>query len=84
MKASFNLFSWLDILRSDDLLPQEKIETLGFIKERLKLLQKNDHAARYSAELLIFPSILHAISPHPYRFIRSAGKVHAHENLFVH
>lgn len=46
MKASFNLlFSLLDILRSDDLLPQEKIETLGFIKERLKLLQKNDHAA---------------------------------------
>lgn len=46
VKASFNLlFSLLDILRSDDLLPQEKIETLGFIKERLKLLQKNDHAA---------------------------------------
>lgn len=76
VKASFNLlFSLLDSLMSDDLLPQEKIETLGFIKEQLELLQKNDHSVRYSAELLIFASILHTISPHAYRFIRSAGKV---------
>ncbi|KAH8010175.1 hypothetical protein HPB51_025610 [Rhipicephalus microplus] len=47
VKATFNLlFSLLDSLSSDDLLPQEKIETLGFIKEQLELLQKNDHSVR--------------------------------------
>ncbi|XP_077492240.1 uncharacterized protein LOC144103382 [Amblyomma americanum] len=76
VKASFSLlFSLLDSLRCDDLLPQEKTEALGFIKEQLDLLHKKDHSARYSAELLIFSSILYTVSPHAYRFIRSAGKL---------
>lgn len=54
---------------------RRNIETLGFIKEQLELLQKNYHSVRYSADLLIFSSILYTISPHAYRFIRSAGKV---------
>ncbi|KAH9367177.1 hypothetical protein HPB48_013825 [Haemaphysalis longicornis] len=65
VKASFNLlFSLLDSLRSDDPFPREKIETFRFITEQLELLQKNDHSVRYSAEILIFSSILHTISPH--------------------
>ncbi|KAH7965347.1 hypothetical protein HPB49_006265 [Dermacentor silvarum] len=60
---------------TDDLLPQEKTEAPDFIEEQLGLLHRNDHSLRYSAELLIFSSILHTISPHAYRFIRCAGKV---------
>ncbi|KAH6941182.1 hypothetical protein HPB50_014601 [Hyalomma asiaticum] len=76
VKATFSLlFSLLDDLKSGDLLPQEKTEALDFIKEQLDLLHRKDHSLRYSAELLIFSSILHTISPHAYRFIRGAGKI---------
>ncbi|KAH8019862.1 hypothetical protein HPB51_022963 [Rhipicephalus microplus] len=76
VKATFSLLlSLLDDLKSGDLLPQEKTEALDFIKEQLDLLHRKDHSLRYSAELLIFSSILHTISPHAYRFIRGSGKI---------
>lgn len=54
-------------------MPQEKTEAVDFIKEQLDLLHRKDHSLRYSAELLIFSSILHTISPQAYRLIR--GKI---------
>ncbi|KAH7948992.1 hypothetical protein HPB49_003981 [Dermacentor silvarum] len=76
VKTTFSLlFSLLDDIKLDDLLPQEKTEALDFIKEHLDLLHRKDHSLRYSAELLIFSSILHTISPQAYRFIRGSGKI---------
>ncbi|XP_077489630.1 uncharacterized protein LOC144100615 [Amblyomma americanum] len=76
LKACFQLlFSLLDDLSSDDLLPVEKMETLRFLKEQLHLLNRERTAFRYSSELVILSSIFFTISPHAYKFVRSSGKL---------
>ncbi|XP_049269282.1 uncharacterized protein LOC125757644 [Rhipicephalus sanguineus] len=76
LKACFHIiFSLLDNLSNGDLLPEEKLEALEFLKEQLRLLLKEQGAVRYSSDLLILASIFHTISPHAYKFVRNTGKL---------
>lgn len=52
-----------------------KQEKLGFLKEQLQLLSVNKQYNRYSPEFSVFCSILYTISPHAYKFLRSAGYI---------
>lgn len=76
VKVSFKMiFSLIEDILNEELIPQEKLEALLFLREQLQLVSKTNSAVRYSAEILIFASILYTISPHAYRFIRSSTKV---------
>ncbi|KAH9376537.1 hypothetical protein HPB48_006622 [Haemaphysalis longicornis] len=69
------LFSLLDDISSEGLLPREKKEALSFMVEQLHLLLKEGGALRYSADLIVFASLFYTISPHAYKFVRSTGKL---------
>ncbi|KAF2903423.1 hypothetical protein ILUMI_02763 [Ignelater luminosus] len=60
--------------RIQELLPDCK-NNVEFIKEQVKLLPVHKSRLRYSWDLMLFCSLLHSISPHAYRFLRSSQKL---------
>lgn len=69
------VLSLLDDICDDELHDDERADALIFLKEQCKLLTKKSNGVRYSAELLVFSSILHTISPHAYKFFRHSNKL---------
>lgn len=62
----------LDIIEDSD-TPKEHSDLLKFLVEQLELLVAKQPV--YSAELLVFASIMHSISPHAYNFTRAASRM---------
>lgn len=76
IKVSFKrTFSLVKDILKEGLIPKEKLEALKFLKEQVQLVFQETSAARYSADILIFASILHIISPHAYRFVQGSAKL---------
>ncbi|XP_075725128.1 uncharacterized protein LOC119179731 [Rhipicephalus microplus] len=69
------VLSLLDDICDDELHDDERADALIFLKEQCKLLTKKSNGVRYSAELLVFSSILHTIPPHAYKFFRHSNKL---------
>ncbi|KAH8037701.1 hypothetical protein HPB51_015746 [Rhipicephalus microplus] len=69
------VLSLLDDICDDELHDDERADALIFLKEQCKLLTKKSNGVRYSAELLVFSSILHTISPHAYKFFRHSNNL---------
>ncbi|KAF2885617.1 hypothetical protein ILUMI_20559 [Ignelater luminosus] len=60
--------------RIQELLPDCK-NNVEFIKEEVKLLPVHKSRLRYSWDLMLFCFLLHSISSHAYRFLRSSQKL---------
>ncbi|XP_077494772.1 uncharacterized protein LOC144105520 [Amblyomma americanum] len=59
-----------------ELADVEQPNAVSFLKEQVSLLLvKHSRSPRYSAELLVFSSILFTVSPHAYRFLHSSGNL---------
>lgn len=67
----------LDILQSIcEGISEDKKQILHFIQEQLSLLLiDNKNLFRYSYELSLFACLLHSISPHAYKYLRSCNKL---------
>lgn len=50
----------------------EKNNTIEFIKEQVNFLSVSKTRVRYSCQTMIFFSLLHSISPHAFRFLKSS------------
>ncbi|KAH8018464.1 hypothetical protein HPB51_007018 [Rhipicephalus microplus] len=61
------IHSLLDKLEAS--IDEGKKETVNFMKEQLLLLSAK--RIQYSAQVMVFACILHTISPHAYKFLRS-------------
>ncbi|KAH9376237.1 hypothetical protein HPB48_014404 [Haemaphysalis longicornis] len=72
------VLSLLDELALQNTDTTEEGALIKFLVERIKLVVGKSR--RYSAELLVFASLLHSISPHAYRFARSkSGLILPHQ-----
>ncbi|KAH7981414.1 hypothetical protein HPB49_023971 [Dermacentor silvarum] len=58
-----------------DTTTEERVCTLQFIREQLKLLPMSKVRRRYSAEFMVFCCLFFTISPHAYKYVRSYGNV---------
>lgn len=66
----------VDILHSLSQKLPEKNHSIKFMQEQIKLLNTSSkNALRYSCETMLFCSLLHAISPHAYKFLRNSNHV---------
>ncbi|XP_077484882.1 uncharacterized protein LOC144094883 [Amblyomma americanum] len=61
-----------DLIEDSD-TTKEQSSLLKFLVEQIELLLAKQHV--YSAELLVFASILNSISPHAYHFTRAASRI---------
>ncbi|XP_042913759.1 uncharacterized protein [Parasteatoda tepidariorum] len=50
-------------------------DVILFIIDQLSYIGDDKHAYRYSAETLIFASLIYTISPNAYRFVRKSGNI---------
>lgn len=64
--------SVITALKSLDYNKNVNIDTLNFLIKQIFLLGCNKFADRYSAETLVFASLLHSIAQQAYRFLRKA------------
>nr|XP_037288760.1 uncharacterized protein LOC119181614 [Rhipicephalus microplus] len=65
--------SLLENIFKEDLLEDERLEAIMFLKEQCQLLMCR--SKRCSAELLILPTVFYTISLHGYNFLRSSGNI---------
>lgn len=52
-------------------ITESKRDMVRFLKEQVTLLVKE--RVQYSSEVMVLACILHTISPHAYKFLRSSG-----------
>lgn len=65
----FQLLTYID---TSNAVIQEPVK---FMLEQISLLLKKKNAYQYSSWFLIFSCLLHSISPHCYKFLRSSGYI---------
>lgn len=66
----------LEMLDNLKMKISEKEYSIEFLKEQIKLLNVSSKTRfRYECETIVFCSLIHSISPHAYKFIRSFGNL---------
>ena len=73
IKIVDKIINFLDILLDGENF--ENSNVIKFIKEQLKLTTLHINRHRYSAETMIFSTLLNSISPSAYKFLRDSGYI---------